>query len=93
MVPREVLPEDREFVGMWASALQRRHLAPAAIIVLEMVKPFSWLLMNISAGAEPILSPFLGTERTGRLSRFFHNRANLEYLIQLLEEGKKGSVK
>jgi uncharacterized membrane protein len=92
-VPREALPEDREFIGGWASAIQRRHMAPAAILLLEMAKPFSWLFMNVSAGAEPLLSPFLGTQRTERISRFFNNRENLEYLIQLLEEGNKRSVK
>jgi hypothetical protein len=89
----EVPPQDERFMNDWASAILRRRLGPPAIVMLEMAKPFSWLLMNITTGAQPLLTPFFGSERLDRVSRLFNTRQNLEHLIQLLEEGNEPSGK
>ncbi|MHA2620517.1 MAG: hypothetical protein V2G42_02125 [bacterium JZ-2024 1] len=85
-------PEELDFIRNWATVILDRGLAPPAIVMLELAKPFSWLLMNISAGVQPFVAPFAGSERTERLQRFFNDRQNLEYLIRLLEEGNKSGV-
>lgn len=92
-IKEDVPVEDREFIQKWADAVIDRGLAPPAIVLLEMAKPFSWLLMNIAVGVQPLIRPFWGAQRTERLGRFFHNRQNLEYLIRLLEEGNKSNAR
>jgi hypothetical protein len=69
-----------------AQAVVKRRLETPAILFLEMHKPINYLASQGLIVAMPFLAPILGAERMARFSRFLQDRANVERLIERIEE-------
>jgi hypothetical protein len=78
--------ETQQLVDSVANAVVKRRLETPSIFFLEMNKPLSYLAGQGLIVAMPFLAPILGVDRMARFSRFLQTPANVERLIQRIEE-------
>ena len=64
----------------------RRRLETPAILLLEMHRPVSFIVSQALVVGTPFLGPILGVDRLARYGSILHDRANLDSLIQRIDE-------
>lgn len=69
-----------------ATNIHRRGLETPAILFLEMHKPLSFFASQTLIVTSPLIAPIVGFDRVTSASRLLESRANVELLIQRLEE-------
>ena len=85
--PTELSPERRDaMVERAAQAVVKRRLAMPANLVLEMHKPLAVLGANLVLLGTPLAAPFLTWKFCDELAFFLMDRANLERLMQRIEQ-------
>jgi hypothetical protein len=79
--------EDKaRIVARAASEIKKRRLETPAILFLEMHKPLANVAGHAAIAFSPFIMPFLGFKTVDEYSQFFSERANVELLIQALED-------
>ncbi len=82
---QEISVADDRFLASFAAAIARRRLAAPAVVLLECLKPVSFLGSQVMH----VLGPFVGLAGSsadwGRLSGLLEQRANVERLLAHLE--------
>jgi hypothetical protein len=79
--------QTEQILEPWARRLDGWGLASPAILVLEALKPFSFIAGQGLLLAEPLLGP-----RLGEMAALLGDRANLERFITRLETGSSGEA-
>jgi cytosine/adenosine deaminase-related metal-dependent hydrolase len=69
-----------------ATEISRRGLETVAILFLEMHKPLANVIAHGALAFSPFMMPFLGFDRVDRFTQFLSKPANVEKLIQRIEE-------
>lgn len=69
-----------------ASAIARRGLETPAILFLEMHKPLSFFASQTLIVTSPLIAPIVGFDRMRAASNLLESRANVELLIERLEQ-------
>ena len=69
-----------------ARHIVRRRLETPAILLLEMHKPVSFIASQALVVGTPFLGPLLGVDRLAHYGSILHDRANLDRLIQRIDE-------
>ena len=64
----------------------RRRLEAPAILFLEIHRPVSFIASQALVVASPFLAPILGVDRLARYGSILQDRANLDALIQRIDE-------
>ncbi|MFC1743925.1 hypothetical protein ACFL35_08020 [Candidatus Riflebacteria bacterium] len=80
--------EDRELIVRFASLLRVKRLVIPAIFMLEMHKPFAFLISSFLVFLEPIILMFFKIPEYRRLTELAENRDTIEYLIRCLEDDR-----
>lgn len=75
--------QDDEF-NAWALSLTERGLATPAILLLELLKPLSFVGSQLLVAADPLLEAFVGNAGR-RYARLLEDRRNIDRLLQALE--------
>lgn len=75
-----------------ATWVVRRGLEVPAILALEMHKPLAHVGASVAVVGAPFAIPFLGFDRFNDATRLFSKRANVERLIQRIEELRSGEA-
>ena len=73
-----------EEIHALASSIIRRGLATPAIVLLELLRPLSFIGSQILLVAEPILSPIFG-DVGQRYAGLLEDRQNIARLLEVLE--------
>ena len=73
-------------VEVIAGKIVKRRLEMAAVLILEMHKPLSFVASQAAVVAMPLVGPLLGMENMATLSRLLRDRENVEVLITRIEE-------
>jgi len=76
----------------FALKLHRMGLGSVAIFVLEGLKPFSNLLLNLGVFGRPIMDVLIPGDLYDRLLEVLQSRESVEYLISKLEELEDGTL-
>lgn len=71
--------------GIAAKTVQKGMGAPA-ILFLEMHKPLTYIVSQGAIAFSPFMAPLLGVDRVDTYTQLFSDRANVERLIQRIEE-------
>jgi hypothetical protein len=82
MGPRDV----NEVADDVAKQIVKRGLTAPAVMFLEMNKPLTYIAGQGLIVTMPFIAPFLGADRLAKFSRFLQTPANVERLIQRIEE-------
>jgi len=69
-----------------ARRIVARRLETPAVFLLETHKPLSFVASQAVLVAMPFLAPVVGAQRMADLSRLLADRANVELLIDRIEE-------
>ena len=69
-----------------ARHIVRRRLETPAILLLEMHKPVSFIASQALVVGTPFLGPLLGVDRLAHYGSILRDRANLDRLIQRIDE-------
>jgi hypothetical protein len=77
-----------ETVEILADAVVARGLVTPAILVLELLKPFSFIGSQFLLLLQPVLGPW--SQKTGRYARLLEDRESVERLLQRLDQEKGG---
>ena len=83
---REPPEPDPEWLRAWAAWLQKRRLSAPAIVLMELLQPFSWVLFNFAVGLGPFGRLLVGGEGWRHLEQFLEYREYMRKLQQILEE-------
>lgn len=78
--------ERDEMIEKIALNIHRRGLETPAILFLEMHKPLSFFASQTLIVTSPLIAPIVGFDRVSSASRLLESRANVELLIQRLEQ-------
>ncbi len=73
-----------------AAEILKRKMETAAILALEMHRPMANVAAHGMVAFSGFLVPFLGFENVNDYSRLLRNPQNVERLIGMLENPKKG---
>ena len=84
----ESLQSERETVERLADAVVGQGLVTPAILVLELLKPFSFLGSQFLLLLQPLLGPL--SQEAGRYAALLENRENVDRLLQRLDQEKGG---
>lgn len=83
----ELAPEERDrLLDRAAREVVRRRLEVPTILALELHRPLAFLSSQALVVFTPLLAPALGLETLQKLSRLLEERANLDRLIDRIEE-------
>ncbi len=74
---------DEELIRTLATSLTRRGWSTAGIMLLELLKPFSFICSQFMLIGEPIFSSL--SNQTRRYARLLEDSSNIERLIETLE--------
>lgn len=74
-----------------ASAIKKRGLGEAAILLLEMHRPFGGVFHALACVSWPFFSPLLGASYYNRVLSVLEDQSAIEKLILLLERGRDGA--
>ncbi len=78
--------DDRAFLDELADGLSKRRLAPAAVFLLESVKPLGWLGSQLLLFLRPMVSlVFHDPVRWDRCQKLLEHREAIELLLRRLE--------
>jgi hypothetical protein len=82
------LTEERktELCTKIAEKVIRFRLSPLAIIMIETIKPLSFLGNQLMVFFAPMVGAFTSSPIYDEMTAFFEERSNLEMLIQRIEE-------
>lgn len=69
-----------------ASHIAARRLETPAVMFLEMHKPLSFVASQALVVALPMLGPLIGAQRMADLSKLLQDRANIDTLIERIED-------
>ena len=83
ILDQNVTNQDDEF-DAWALSLTERGLATPAILLLELLKPLSFLGSQLLIVADPLLEALVGNAGR-RYARLLEDRRNVDRLLQALE--------
>ena len=64
----------------------RRRLETPAVLLLELHRPVSFIAGQALVVAAPFLGPIFGVDRLARCGSILHDRANMDRLIQRIDE-------
>lgn len=76
-----------QLIEQWARQIQRWRLVQPALLFLEVTKPLSFIASQGLLLCEPLLSPLYREPRVSEYANLMADRANVERLIALLEQG------
>lgn len=79
----------RTVLGKVADHLIRRRLAAPAILLLESVKPLSFIASQGLVFLGPLLQPLLSVKDYDTFTEALESRENVEWLISRLEAGEE----
>ncbi len=79
----------REILQKVADKLIERRLAAPAILVLESVKPLSFIASQGLVFLGPLLQPLLSVQDYDVFAEALEDRDNVEWLIRRLEQGEE----
>ncbi len=82
-----VLEED---IRCLASAVCKRRLETPAVFFLELYRPLSNVLYNISLVSFPVLTPLFGVQNMQRLTRILEKGEHVEMLLKKIEHEARG---
>ena len=77
----------RQLIEQWARQIQRWRLVQPALLFLEVTKPLSFIASQGLLLCEPLLSSLHREPRVSEYANLMADRANVERLIALLEQG------
>lgn len=86
---RERTDCQRAVLGKVADHLIRRRLEAPAILLLESVKPLSFIASQGLVFLGPLLQPLLSVKDYDTFTEALETRENVEWLIRRLEEGEE----
>ncbi len=69
-----------------AKMVVERHLGVVAIVLLESIKPLSFLGSQVMVSLDPFVAAFFKPEEYRKFYRMIENRENVEKLIKKIEE-------
>ena len=69
-----------------AQKVSRWGLTAPTVLFLEANKPFSFIISQALLFFQPLLGFLIGDEVIGRYAQLFEDQANVERLLQLLEQ-------
>lgn len=69
-----------------AKMVTERHLGVVAIVLLESIKPLSFLGSQVMVSLDPFVAAFFKPEEYRKFYRMIENRENVEKLIKKIEE-------
>lgn len=75
-----------ELCNSIAEKVVRFRLSPLAIMMIETVKPLSFLGNQLMVFFAPMVGAFTSSSVYEEMTAFFEERSNLEMLIQKIEE-------
>ena len=75
---------NEDLIRALAATLAQRGWRAPAMVLLEMLKPFSFIGSQAMLLFEPLLSPLLGGQAR-RYATLLEERANIERLLEALE--------
>lgn len=78
--------EKQDLIGRAVNEIQSRHLTTPAVLLLEMQKPISNISAHFALGLSPFLVAFFGFNNVNQYSQLLRSRADIERLIQAIEE-------
>ena len=78
-------PEDQDILDKVAQRVVRRGMAVPATMLLESVRPFSFLASQALAFLEPIVSVALDPEKCRRFRELLQRRATVPALIDAIQ--------
>lgn len=78
--------EARGLIDAIAAKVVARRLESPAVVFLEMHKPLSFIASQGMLVAMPMIGPLIGAERMLGYSKLLADRANIDALIQRIEE-------
>jgi hypothetical protein len=84
------LDRQRQVLQRVADKLVERRLEAPAILVLESVKPLSFIASQGLVFLGPLLQPLLSVRDYDTFAEALESRENLEWLISRLEAGEEG---
>lgn len=85
---REDVALGSDIVGIWAQRIAASGLVVPALVVLEMLRPFSFVASQFLVALDPLLAPIVG--RSGRqASALLERRSNLDSLVRTIEGHSK----
>jgi hypothetical protein len=76
-----------QLIEQWARQIQRWRLVQPALLFLEVTKPLSFIASQGLLLCEPLLSSLYREPRVSEYANLMADRANVERLIALLEQG------
>ena len=83
----ELTTEQRDtLIERLASRVVKHKMQMPAVLVLEMHKPFAFLAGQSLLLGSGFLAPLFGPENVRRYSKLFEDRANIERLMERIEE-------
>ncbi len=78
--------ERDSIIGNIAEGIVRRRLETAAVLLLEMHKPLTFITSQSLIVGSPLIAPFVGIDNLQSASRLLQDRGNIELLILRIEE-------
>ena len=75
-----------QLIEAWARRAARWHLTAPAILFLEMYKPLAFLGAQLLWATQPFLSLLWNEADVRALARLFEDPANVDQLIERIEE-------
>lgn len=75
----------KELINNLAEPITSRGMGPAAIFLLEMTKPLTWIGTQFAYGFAPFFVAFIKEELFFEYTKLFSDRENVEALIQRIE--------
>lgn len=79
--------ETAAMIERFADAVLARKLEVPVIAMLELHKPLANVMGHAAVSFSPFIIPFVGFDAMNDYSRLFAKRANVERIIERLEEG------
>ncbi len=76
-----------------AASIEKRGLQVPAVLLLEMHRPFHFLLGSGVVAASGVLVPFFGAKRVQQASKLLESKQGLEMLIARIEQNHTAAVK
>ena len=88
--PEAEHPTDDALLDRVAEQVVRRGLVTPAVFFLELHRPLSFLAGQATHALQPFLAPLFGYETVQRLARLLEDPANVDRLLERLEQMEKG---
>jgi len=80
---------NKERIDILAEKIVTMGLSVPSIFLLEAHIPMTTIAHTLSIAVSPFAVPFLGSEKMNVISELFSDRANIEQLIQAIEDKEK----